>query len=290
VLRFKNEELNQNLNIILKKIQQALLDSHATPPSRDWGVVGLSKRIIPCLDVKDGRTVKGVNFVDLRDAGDPVELAAQYAQQGADELVFLDITATHERRKTMIEMVKSVARQLNIPFTIGGGISEIADAEALLNAGADKISINSAAVKNPQLIEELAKAFGVQFVVLAVDTKQINGKNIVHLNGGRLITELETESWIKKAENLGAGEILLTSMDHDGTKQGFDCELLGKINQQINIPIIASGGAGKTTDFTEVFQKAGVDAALAASVFHYGEILIPDLKQELRRNGIQVRI
>jgi cyclase len=250
----------------------------------------LSKRIIPCLDVKDGRTVKGINFIDLRDAGDPVELAAQYAQQGADELVFLDITATHERRKTMIEMVKSVARQLNIPFTIGGGISEIADAEALLNAGADKISINSAAVKNPQLIEDLAKAFGVQFVVLAVDTKHINGKNIVHLNGGRLITELETESWIKKAENLGAGEILLTSMDHDGTKQGFDCELLKKINQQINIPIIASGGAGKTADFTAVFQKAGVDAALAASVFHYGEILIPDLKQELRKNGIQVRI
>jgi cyclase len=250
----------------------------------------LSKRIIPCLDVKDGRTVKGINFVDLRDAGDPVELAAQYAKQGADELVFLDITATHERRKTMIEMVKSVARQLNIPFTIGGGISEIADAEALLNAGADKISINSAAVRNPKLIEDLAKAFGVQFVVLAVDTKQINGKNIVHLNGGRLITELETESWIKKAEGLGAGEILLTSMDHDGTKQGFDCKLLGEINKLINIPIIASGGAGKAADFTAVFQKAGVDAALAASVFHYGGILIPDLKQELRRNGIPVRI
>ncbi|WP_293788876.1 imidazole glycerol phosphate synthase subunit HisF [uncultured Pedobacter sp.] len=259
----------------------------ATPPS---GGGGLSKRIISCLDVKDGRTVKGVNFVDLRDAGDPVELAAQYAQQGADELVFLDITATHERRKTMIEMVKSVARQLNIPFTIGGGITEIADAEALLNAGADKISINSAAVRNPKLIEKLAKAFGVQFVVLAVDTKHVMGKNMVHLNGGRLITELETENWIKQAEDLGAGEILLTSMDHDGTKAGFDCGLLGKINQMINIPIIASGGAGNMEHFTEVFQKANVDAALAASVFHYGEILIPDLKQELKRNNIPVRI
>ena len=250
----------------------------------------LSKRIIPCLDVKDGRTVKGVNFVDLRDAGDPVELAAQYAQQGADELVFLDITATHERRKTMIEMVKSVARQLNIPFTIGGGITELADAEALLNAGADKISINSAAVRNPKLIEELAKAFGVQFVVLAVDTKYVGGKNMVHLNGGRLITELETENWIKQAEDLGAGEILLTSMDHDGTKAGFDCDLLLKVNQMINIPIIASGGAGSMEHFTEVFQKANVDAALAASVFHYGEILIPDLKQELKRNRVPVRI
>ncbi|MES2419427.1 MAG: imidazole glycerol phosphate synthase subunit HisF [Bacteroidota bacterium] len=250
----------------------------------------LSKRIIPCLDVKDGRTVKGINFVDLRDAGDPVELAAQYAQQGADELVFLDITATHERRKTTIEMVKAVARQLNIPFTIGGGISEIADAEALLNAGADKISINSAAVKNPQLIEELAKAFGNQFVVLAVDTKHYNGKNIVHLNGGRLKTELETEKWIKNAENLGAGEILLTSMDFDGTKQGFDCSLLEKINKAINIPLIASGGAGKMAHFTEVFQKTGVDAALAASVFHYGEILILDLKLELKNKGIPVRL
>jgi cyclase len=250
----------------------------------------LSKRIIPCLDVKDGRTVKGVNFVDLRDAGDPVELAAQYAQQGADELVFLDITATHERRKTTLEMVKAVARQLNIPFTIGGGISEISDAEALLNAGADKISINSAAVRNPQLIADLAKAFGVQFVVVAVDTKQVEGKNWVHLNGGRLITELETENWIKEAENLGAGEILLTSMDHDGTKNGFDCNLLKKINSSINIPIIASGGAGTSAHFTEVFQKANVDAALAASVFHYGEILIPELKNELHNQGIPVRL
>ncbi|WGQ11895.1 imidazole glycerol phosphate synthase subunit HisF [Pedobacter gandavensis] len=250
----------------------------------------LSKRIIPCLDVKDGRTVKGVNFVDLKDAGDPVELAWQYAQQGADELVFLDITATHERRKTMIEMVKSVARQLNIPFTIGGGITTIQDAEALLNAGADKISINSAAVKNPALIEELAAAFGVQFVVVAVDTKLVEGKNRVHLNGGRLITELETENWIKQAENMGAGEILLTSMDHDGTKQGFDCKLLNRITQMINIPVIASGGAGTIEHFIEVFEKTGVDAALAASVFHFAEIPIPDLKQKLKYHNIPVRL
>ena len=250
----------------------------------------LAKRIIPCLDIKDGKTVKGINFLNITDVGDPVELGTRYAQMGADELVFLDITATHERRKTMIEMVKSVARQLNIPFTIGGGITEIADAEALLNAGADKISINSAAVRNPQLIEDLAKTFGAQFVVLAVDTKFVDGKNMVHLNGGRLITELETENWIKLAEDLGAGEILLTSMDHDGTKQGFDCDLLKKINKTINIPIIASGGAGTMQHFTDVFQKANVDAALAASVFHYGEILMPDLKQELKRNNIPVRI
>lgn len=250
----------------------------------------LSKRIIPCLDVKDGRTVKGVNFVDLKDAGDPVELAWQYAQQGADELVFLDITATHERRKTMIEMVKAVARQLNIPFTIGGGITTIQDAEALLNAGADKISINSAAVRNPVLIEELAAAFGVQFVVVAVDTKLVEGRNMVHLNGGRLITELETEDWIRRAESLGAGEILLTSMDHDGTKQGFDCGLLDTISGMINIPVIASGGAGKIEHFTEVFEKTGVDAALAASVFHFGEIPIPVLKQQLKAHNIPVRL
>ena len=250
----------------------------------------LSKRIIPCLDVKDGRTVKGVNFVDLKDAGDPVELAWQYAQQGADELVFLDITATHERRKTMIEMVKSVARQLNIPFTIGGGFTEIADAEALLNAGADKISINSAAVKRPELIADLAKVFGRQFVVVAVDTKLVEGRNMVHLNGGRLITELETEDWIKRAEDLGAGEILLTSMDHDGTKQGFDCNLLQTISQMINIPVIASGGAGKIEHFTEVFTQTGVDAALAASVFHFGEIPIPHLKNELKKHNIPVRL
>lgn len=249
----------------------------------------LAKRIIPCLDVKDGRTVKGVNFVDLRDAGDPVELAWQYSQQGADELVFLDISATNEGRKTTIELVKAVAREINIPFTIGGGISEIADADALLNAGADKISINSAAVRNPHLITQLADAFGKQFVVVAVDTRQFDGKNYVHLNGGRLKTDIETESWIKEAENLGAGEILLTSMDFDGTKNGFDCELLKSINSTLSIPLIASGGAGAVQHFIDVFQQANVDAALAASVFHYGEISIPALKSELRENGIVSR-
>ncbi|WP_160069329.1 imidazole glycerol phosphate synthase subunit HisF [Sphingobacterium bovisgrunnientis] len=249
----------------------------------------LAKRIIPCLDVKDGRTVKGVNFVDLRDAGDPVELAWQYSEQGADELVFLDITATHEKRKTTIDLVKAVARQVNIPFTIGGGINEMRDAEILLNSGADKISINSAAVRNPQLIDDLAKTFGTQFVVVAVDTRLVDGKNYVHLRGGRDKTDIETENWIKEAESRGAGEILLTSMDHDGTKNGFDNGLLRKINDTINIPLIASGGAGNQQHFVDTFQQANVDAALAASVFHYGEILIPDLKETLRKNGIIVR-
>lgn len=249
----------------------------------------LAKRIIPCLDVKDGRTVKGVNFVDLRDAGDPVELAWQYSEQGADELVFLDITATHEKRKTTIDLVKAVARQVNIPFTIGGGINEMADAEVLLNAGADKISINSAAVRNPDLINQLAEAFGTQFVVVAVDTRLIEGRNYVHLRGGRDKTEIETEHWVKEAESRGAGEILLTSMDHDGTKNGFDNSLLKKINDQIRIPLIASGGAGNQQHFSDVFQYSNVDAALAASVFHYGEILIPELKETLRKQGIAVR-
>jgi cyclase len=251
---------------------------------------GLAKRIIPCLDVKDGRTVKGVNFVDLRDAGDPVELAWNYSNQGADELVFLDITATVERRKTMVELVKSVARQINIPFTIGGGINEIADADALLNAGADKISINSAAVKNPNLINQLAKAFGIQFVVIAVDTKLIDNKNIIHLNGGRLPTKRETLEWIKEAEDRGAGEILLTSMDYDGTKQGFDTNLLKLVNDTVGIPVIASGGAGKVQHFVDVFKQTNVDASLAASVFHYGEILILDLKKVLKMNEIEVRL
>lgn len=249
----------------------------------------LAKRIIPCLDVKDGRTVKGVNFVNLRDAGDPVELAWQYSQQGADELVFLDITATHERRKTTVELVKAVARQVNIPFTIGGGINELADADVLLHAGADKISINSAAVRNPELINQLADAFGIQFVVVAIDTRLVEGKNYVHLNGGRLKTDIETEDWIKEAERRGAGEILLTSMDHDGTKSGFDCAFLATINDTLSIPLIASGGAGNKQHFVDVFQRSNVDAALAASVFHYGEILIPELKDELRRRGVEVR-
>jgi imidazole glycerol-phosphate synthase subunit HisF len=250
----------------------------------------LAKRIIPCLDVKDGRTVKGVNFVDLRDAGDPVELAWQYSRQGADELIFLDITATHERRKTMVELVKAVARNINIPFTIGGGINEIADADILLNAGADKISINSAAVRNPELISVLASTFGKQFVVVAVDTKNVEGKNIVHLNGGRVPTELITEQWIKETEDRGAGEILLTSMDHDGTKAGFDCDFLLKVNENISIPLIASGGAGTVQHFVDVFEKSNVDAALAASVFHYGQILIPSLKEELHKHNIEVRL
>ncbi len=250
----------------------------------------LAKRIIPCLDVKDGRTVKGVNFVALRDAGDPVELAYQYSKQGADELVFLDITATHERRKTLVDLVKSVARQVNIPFTIGGGINEIADADILLNSGADKISVNSAAVRNPAFINELALAFGKQFVVVAIDTKNINGRNYVHLNGGRIATEIETEDWIKEAEERGAGEILLTSMDHDGTKAGFDNGLLKKINNKLGIPLIASGGAGTVQHFVDLFHTTNVDAALAASVFHYGEILIPELKEILKHNNIEVRI
>ncbi|MBS1526266.1 MAG: imidazole glycerol phosphate synthase subunit HisF [Bacteroidetes bacterium] len=222
-------------------------------------------------------------------AGDPVELAWNYSQQGADELVFLDITATHERRKTMVELVKAVARQVNIPFTIGGGINEIADADALLNAGADKISINSAAVRNPELIDKLANAFGVQFVIVAVDTRHIGGQNLVHLNGGRIATEKETFDWILEAESRGAGEILLTSMDHDGTKSGFDNEFLKKVNDAVHIPVIASGGAGSVQHFVDVFEKTGVDAALAASVFHYGEILIPDLKEVLRQHQIEVR-
>jgi len=284
LLRFTNEQVFNNLNKVLEDITKQIKST----PFKGRG--GLSKRIIPCLDVKDGRTVKGVNFVDLRDAGDPVELAWNYSRQGADELVFLDITATVERRKTMVELVKSVARQINIPFTIGGGINEIADADALLNAGADKISINSAAVRNPALIDELAKAFGVQFVVIAVDTRRIDDKNIVHLNGGRLPTERQTLEWIKEAESRGAGEILLTSMDHDGTKNGFDNGLLKTVNDAVHIPVIASGGAGAVQHFVDVFEKTNVDAALAASVFHYGEILIPDLKAVLKSNNIEVRI
>jgi cyclase len=282
VIRFENELIFKQLDDVLKTIKQAI-----SSPFRGPG--GLSKRIIPCLDVKDGRTVKGVNFVDLRDAGDPVELAWNYSAQGADELVFLDITATHERRKTMVELVKAVARQINIPFTIGGGINEIADADALLNAGADKISINSAAVRNPELIDQLAKAFGVQFVIVAVDTRRVGDKNLVHLNGGRIATEKETFDWILEAESRGAGEILLTSMDHDGTKGGFDNSFLKLVNDSVHIPVIASGGAGSVQHFVDVFEQTNVDAALAASVFHYGEILIPDLKKVLKQHHIEVR-
>ena len=250
----------------------------------------LTKRIIPCLDIKNGRTVKGVNFVNLIDAGDPVVLAKQYAEIGADELVFLDISATLEGRKTMLEMVLKVAAQVNIPFTVGGGISSIEDVDALLHCGADKVSINSSAIKNPALINELAQKFGSQCVVVAIDAKQINNKWMVHLAGGTIPTKLELFEWAKEVENRGAGEILFTSMDHDGTKAGFANEALAKLSTLVNIPIIASGGAGSVQHFIDTFIKGKSDAALAASVFHFGEIKIIDLKKELRNNTIEVRL
>lgn len=249
----------------------------------------LAKRIIPCLDIKDGRTVKGVNFVNLRDAGDPVELGAAYSEKGADELVFLDITATHEKRKTMSELARSIARHLNIPFTIGGGITSIEDADAMLAAGADKVSINSAAVRRPELIDELALNFGNQFVVLAVDARQIDGEWIVHLNGGRIPTEIRLFDWVKEAESRGAGEILFTSMDHDGTKAGFALEATARISEMLSIPVIASGGAGNMEHFYNVFTEGKADAALAASIFHFNEIAIPDLKVYLKEKGVVVR-
>ena len=250
----------------------------------------LTKRIIPCLDIKNGRTVKGVNFVNLIDAGDPVVLAKQYAEIGADELVFLDISATLEGRKTMLEMVLKVAAQVNIPFTVGGGISTVEDVDALLHCGADKVSINSSAIKNPALINELAQKFGSQCVVVAIDAKQINNKWMVHLAGGTIPTQLELFEWAKEVENRGAGEILFTSMDHDGTKAGFANEALAKLSALVNIPIIASGGAGSVQHFIDTFIKGKSDAALAASVFHFGEIKIIDLKKELRNNTIEVRL
>lgn len=249
----------------------------------------LAKRIIPCLDIKDGRTVKGINFVNLRDAGDPVELGAAYSEKGADELVFLDITATHEKRKTMSELARSIARHLNIPFTIGGGITSIEDADAMLAAGADKVSINSAAVRRPELIDELALNFGNQFVVLAVDARQIDGEWIVHLNGGRIPTEIRLFDWVKEAESRGAGEILFTSMDHDGTKAGFALDATAKISEMLSIPVIASGGAGNMEHFYDVFTTGKADAGLAASIFHFNEIAIPDLKAYLKDKGVVVR-
>ena len=250
----------------------------------------LTKRIIPCLDIKNGRTVKGVNFVNLIDAGDPVALAKQYAEVGADELVFLDISATLEGRKTMLEMVLKVAAQVNIPFTVGGGISTVEDVDALLHCGADKVSINSSAIKRPVLINELSQKFGSQCVVVAIDAKQINGKWVVHLAGGTIPTELELFDWAKEVEQRGAGEILFTSMDNDGTKEGFANEALAKLSALVNIPIIASGGAGSVQHFIDTFIKGKSDAALAASVFHFGEIPIPTLKQELKNNTIEVRL
>jgi cyclase len=250
----------------------------------------LTKRIIPCLDIKNGRTVKGVNFVNLIDAGDPVVLAKQYAEKGADELVFLDISATLEGRKTTLEMVLKVAEQVNIPFTVGGGISSIEDVDLLLKSGADKVSINSSAIKRPELVNELSDKFGSQCVVVAIDAKQINGKWMVHLAGGSIPTELDLFEWAKEVETRGAGEILFTSIDHDGTKDGFANEALARLSSELNIPIIASGGAGTVQHFVDTFQKGKADAALAASVFHFGEIEIKDLKEALRTNNIEVRL
>lgn len=250
----------------------------------------LAKRIIPCLDIKDGRTVKGVNFVDLRDAGDPVELAEIYSKEGADELVFLDISATEQKRKTLADLVYRVAEKINIPFTVGGGISSVADVDILLQNGADKVSINSSAVKNPKLINELSAKFGAQCIVVAIDAKQINGEWIVHLVGGKVPTEHKLFEWAKEVEERGAGEILFTSMDNDGTKDGFANEPLARLSAELNIPIIASGGAGNKQHFTDTFIDGKADAALAASVFHFKEIGIQELKQELKANGIPVRV
>ncbi|MBL4747026.1 MAG: imidazole glycerol phosphate synthase subunit HisF [Flavobacteriaceae bacterium] len=250
----------------------------------------LAKRIIPCLDIKNGRTVKGVNFVNLRDAGDPVELAKLYSEQGADELVFLDISATEERRKTLRDMVRSVAATINIPFTVGGGISSIEDVDILLKAGADKVGVNSAAIKRPDLINELSQKFGCQCIVVAIDAKLLDGQWKVHLMGGKVPTELDLFDWAQEVEKRGAGEILFTSMNNDGTKNGFANEALSKMASLINIPIIASGGAGTIQHFTDVFLKGKADAALAASVFHFKEIGISDLKQELKNQGIPVRL
>ena len=251
----------------------------------------LSKRIIPCLDIKDGRTVKGTNFVNLRDAGDPVELGALYASQGADELVFLDITATVEKRKTLSELANRIAHHINIPFTVGGGISSVEDVNVLLQNGADKISVNTAAFKKPELINELAKEFGSQCVVLAIDTrKEEDGEWYVYLNGGRMKTEMKCVDWAKQAVDLGAGEILLTSMNHDGTKQGFAIDITRTLSTQLPVPVIASGGGGTMEHFITVFNEGKGDAALAASIFHFKEIAIPELKQFLFENNIPIRV
>lgn len=250
----------------------------------------LTKRIIPCLDIKNGRTVKGVNFLDLKDAGDPVALAKKYAETGADELVFLDISATEERRKTLVELVRKVAKAINIPFTVGGGISTVADVEILLKNGADKVSVNSSAVKRPVLINELAAAFGSQCVVVAIDAKQINEEWIVHLVGGKVPTNIKLFDWAREVEQRGAGEILFTSMNNDGTKNGFANDALAKLTELVNIPIIASGGAGTMQHFADTFIKGKADAALAASVFHFQEIEIPVLKAFLKKQNIEVRL
>ncbi len=250
----------------------------------------LKKRIIPCLDVNNGRTVKGINFIDLRDAGDPVELGEAYAKKGADELVYLDISATNENRSTFTELVRSIARHVDIPFTVGGGISTVEDVKPLLEAGADKVSVNSAAVKNPGLIDKLVNAFGSQCIVVAIDARYTGDRWIVHTHGGSKPTDKELFSWAAEVESRGAGEILFTSMDHDGTKKGFAVEALNRLSQEVGIPVIASGGAGEIEHFTEVFTKTPVTAALAASIFHFGEIEIGTLKKELSNKGIAVRL
>lgn len=249
----------------------------------------LAKRIVPCLDVKNGRTVKGTNFVNLREAGDPVELGRAYSEQGADELVFLDITASHEGRKTFTDMVSRVAQEVSIPFTVGGGIHELADVARLLEAGADKVSLNSAALRRPELIDEIAAHFGSQVCVVAIDARREGDAWRCYLNGGRLPTDKELFSWAKEANDRGAGEILFTSMDHDGVKQGFANDALARLSVELSIPIIASGGAGCMQHFAEAFTLGKADAALAASVFHFGEIAIPDLKQYLHHCGISIR-
>ena len=250
----------------------------------------LTKRIIPCLDIKDGRTVKGVNFINLRDAGDPVELATKYAYQNADELVFLDISATEQKRKTLAELVLRIAASIDIPFTVGGGIGSIEDVSVLLKNGADKVSINSAAVKRPNLINEVATRFGNQCLVVAIDAKQINNEWKIHLVGGKEATKIDLFDWAKEVEDRGAGEILFTSMDHDGTKNGFANKALAKLSETVNIPIIASGGAGTIEHFIEVFKIGNADAALAASIFHYDEIDLFNLKKQLKTQHIAVRI
>jgi cyclase len=250
----------------------------------------ITKRIIPCLDVRNGMTVKGINFINLKEVGDPVELGSMYAEQGADELVFLDITASHEGRKTFVQLVRRIARHLNIPFTVGGGIGQLGDIEALLSAGADKVSINSAAIRDPNLINQMALHFGSQFVVVAIDALEKDGNWTAYINGGRISTEKELFSWAKEAEDRGAGEILFTSMNHDGTRNGFACEATARLSDELHIPVIASGGAGNLDHYVEVFTKGKADAGLAASIFHFREITVPQLKEYLKGFGIPVRL
>jgi cyclase len=249
----------------------------------------LAKRIIPCLDIRDGKTVKGINFLDVKDVGDPVELGAKYAKEGADELVYLDITATHEGRKLFADLVRRIAEHLNIPFTVGGGINEIGDADVLLSAGADKVSVNSAAVRDPDIVNKIAGSFGSQFVVVAIDAKYDHGSWTVYVNGGRIPTDRELFSWAEEVEDRGAGEILFTSMNHDGTKNGFACDPLARLSESLSIPVIASGGAGKKEHFRDVFTHGKADAALAASIFHFNEIPVRELKNYLKDQNIIVR-